>query len=150
MSNNYTQFSTCLKLNSLEEKAWWNKLAVFDVRSAFDSDLTDEDLFREMVYQVCDEDYGELQFQLYVYDHGVYFYADEQGDAYEVAKFVHYFLKEFRPDSEEEFHLAWAETCDMSECDEFTGGVVIATTKGVGICNLESQICCAREDIHKI
>jgi hypothetical protein len=142
MANNYLQFSTSLQLSSPEEVAYWND-ALTIIPSLFQNHNLGEDTpekRQKLLDQISVQfgiDLSEDLFDDYLPgfdveissensdEHGIWFYAEENGSLEFLGTIVQAYFKKFRPDGF--FSCSYAETCSKMREDEFSGGAIVVT-----------------------
>ena len=139
MADYYLQYSAVLMITA-EETKWWEELL----------SLTPGE--RVLVEEIEKEE-EELDMEAsIVHEEGrsyVQFSAEENGNPGHVVLCVHKFLKQCRPEGEDEFVLTWAETCSKMREGAFCGGTAVATKRGAGFCNTYDQFNYARAEAKK-
>lgn len=137
MSNNYLQFATALVLRTPEEKTWceWT-LGAF--AALFDSERPWEvaehaAALGPLADRATNEGWESVDFEWDIAplpsgEPGVarvLFYAEESGNAEQVAAVIQVYLQKFDPKRVHWF--AWAYTCSKMRVYEFGGGAVVIT-----------------------
>ena len=144
MANNYLQFSEVIKeLTEPEEK--WLKEQLQETKNATVDAADDEDstsgsqsyafLRDKPEYDAADCDSLGFDYDFHDDDdmvnwgHHLWVYAEECGNADNVAWLVQKFLKKFRP--KDCWGMTYAVTCSKMRVDEFGGGAVFVTADRV-------------------
>lgn len=138
MANNYLQFSTLIPDLNLSEKKWFDHVqgaigAFVDDELSLDSAkdrMKFSSKFGAEALEIAtgmELDDG-LGFDMSLGDDkDIWIRAEENGDPEQVATFIQFFLKKFRPNTSHCF--SWAEWCDKLRVNEFGGGSVLITTE---------------------
>jgi hypothetical protein len=151
MSNDYVQFSFAFPLHNKEELDWWANALTFSMEDMeeIDRDEAPETSYSKVFREVTCEDL-EWNFEHDIVENSILFFSQDYGDPYQIARLIHAFYKDLRPDTQEIFYISWAEVNDALKTDCYGGGVYAVSTKGIGMCEYEQQCDYARMDIQSL
>ncbi len=127
MANNYTSFSSVLKLKTKEEREWVEK-TLEKLQAMFDEEDGEYPKWMESW-----KEWGYLGFDTELQANGLWIYTEESGIVDLVAEFVRVFLREFHPDKF--WKMTWACTCSKPRTDEFDGGALMVTADTISFMN---------------
>ena len=128
MSNNYLQFSECLKIPSAEALAWTN--------SQLDTSGLEDEPPRKYDWERDDPDLEEFSngfsWSIEANPDGsssLWIYAEEHGNLCDVASFVQAFLRRFLPNGV--WTMTYSQTCSRLRVGEFSGGAIVVTAEEI-------------------
>lgn len=142
MSNNYTRFSNTLVGLTEDEKEWITLLCDrLNMLSSGDAGGRAASTIAALAVKLHKETPGSIEYRNDDEDGSrVWFYADEVGDPYLVGMVVHHFFKEWRKKGKDLWFLQWADYSDQPRENEFGGGALIASKRGVQVMSTSAWI----------